>query len=169
MKGVHGALVALAFLILALWLPQDAPSEVAHEDDWADVVRVVDGDTIVVNENGDDITVRVLGIDTPETVDPRRPVECFGQEASSEMSRLVSGQAVGLVSDTTQGDTDKYGRLLRYIELNDGTDVGLALIQQGFAQEFTYDVPRARQAAYQAAEASSRAAGSGLWAPDACK
>ena len=77
------------------------------------VAKVVDGDTIVVNIGGQDKNVRLIGIDTPETVDPRRPVGCYGKEASNEAHRLMDGQSVVLVRDVS--DTDKYSRLLRCV------------------------------------------------------
>ncbi|MCR4312013.1 MAG: thermonuclease family protein [Candidatus Uhrbacteria bacterium] len=132
------------------------------------VIRVVDGDTVVVAQGDDDVTVRIIGINTPETVDPRRAVECFGQEASDAAKTLLEGQVVTLVSDATQGDVDKYDRLLRYVELVDGTDVGLHLISQGYGYEYTYNTPYARQSLYNDAEDAARLAEIGLWAEDAC-
>lgn len=78
------------------------------------VVRVIDGDTIEI-EGGD--RVRYIGIDTPETVDPRKPVQCYGQEASNKNKELVEGKTVELEKDVSE--TDKYGRLLRYVWLGD--------------------------------------------------
>ena len=74
------------------------------------VARVIDGDTIEL-ENGE--RVRYIGMDTPETVHPSKPVQCFGKAASAENSKLVSGKTVRLEKDVS--DTDKYGRLLRYV------------------------------------------------------
>src|SRR5689334_4640170 len=86
----------------------------------ATVVRVIDGDTVDVRLEGQVVRLRLIGIDTPEVVDPRRPVECFGREASARAHELLDGQTVAVESDPTQGDTDRYGRLLRYIWLSDG-------------------------------------------------
>lgn len=132
------------------------------------VTKVVDGDTIHVLLDGKDETVRIIGINTPETVDPRREVECFGREASAKSKELLEGRFVELTADPTQDDRDKYGRLLRYVHLEDGTDIGLTLIENGFAFEYTYKVPYANQALYQDAQTRARAAKTGLWAPDAC-
>jgi micrococcal nuclease len=131
------------------------------------VVDVVDGDTLKVNAP-DRITIRVIGIDTPETVDPRRPVECFGREASARAHELLDGEEVSLESDPTQGDRDHFGRTLAYVWLADGRSFGETLIREGYAFEYTHDTPYEYQAEYDAAEAAARDAERGLWAPDAC-
>ena len=131
------------------------------------VVDVVDGDTLKVNAP-ERITIRVIGIDTPETVDPRQPVQCFGSEASARAHELLDGTDVYLESDPTQGDLDRYGRTLAYVWLPDGRSLGETLIAEGYAHEYTYDTPYEYQADYNAAEAAARDAERGLWAPDAC-
>lgn len=104
------------------------------------VTKVVDGDTIEVSINEKIYRVRFIGVDTPETVDPRRPVGCFGKEASGETKRLVDGEEIILQKDVSE--TDKYGRLLRYIYLPLGEGKYLFindyLIRQGFAKVSTY-------------------------------
>jgi endonuclease YncB( thermonuclease family) len=79
------------------------------------VVRVIDGDTIVVQVNGHPETVRLIGVDTPETKDPRKPVEYFGKEASRFTATLVKGQQVRLEIQTNPTSRDRYGRLLAYV------------------------------------------------------
>jgi hypothetical protein len=87
------------------------------------VTQVVDGDTVHVNDlDGGDLTVRVLGIDTPEIKDPRKSVGCFGPEASAWATSLLTGKQVTVRTDPTQDTRDKYGRLLGYLTLPDGTD-----------------------------------------------
>lgn len=132
------------------------------------VVNVVDGDTVSVRVGVTNETVRFIGIDTPESVDPRKPVQCFGREASARTKSLVGGKEVRLVADASQGERDKYGRLLRYVELADGTDVNLALVRDGYAHEYTYRIPYARQDAYRQAEREAREGKRGLWADGAC-
>ncbi len=78
------------------------------------VVIVIDGDTIKVNISGRVERIRFIGKDTPETKHPSKPVECYGPEATLAMKKLVGGKRVYLVADPTQGDRDRYGRLLRY-------------------------------------------------------
>jgi micrococcal nuclease len=131
-------------------------------------VGVVDGDTIDVYVQGQVARVRLIGIDTPETVDPRKPVQCFGTQASSKTRQLLDGQTVTLKADPTQDDTDKYGRLLRYVYLSDGTMVNQYLVAHGFAFEYTYKVPYQYQEVFQNAEANARAKNFGLWSPDTC-
>lgn len=133
------------------------------------VLSVSDGDTIRVSINGKVETIRFIGIDTPETKDPRKSVECFGQEASDYMKALVEGKSVGLMQDSTQSNRDKYGRLLRYVYLEDGSFVNLKMIQDGYAYEYTYDSnPYLQQSGFIAAEDEAREAGRGLWSDQTC-
>jgi endonuclease YncB( thermonuclease family) len=81
----------------------------------ATIARVIDGDTVDVTRDGQTLRVRLIGIDTPETVDPRKPVECFGREASARAHELLDGQVVLLEDDLSQGDVDRYGRALCYL------------------------------------------------------
>ncbi len=114
----------MRLLVLSLFLALFFPSLFVNQT-YADqspsfkVLKVIDGDTIVVNVRGNKETVRLLGIDTPEAVDPRKPVQCFGKAASEKMKSFVEGKSVILVDDSTQGNRDKYKRLLRYVYLPD--------------------------------------------------
>lgn len=139
-----------------------------NQSEKADVIKVVDGDTITVLLNGKKQTIRIIGIDTPETVDPRKPVQCYGQAASDRAKELLSNQPVWLESDPTQGNTDKYGRLLRYVFINGSDDYGLGAILEGYAHEYTYDVPYKYQVEYKKAEKAAMTAKIGLWADNAC-
>jgi micrococcal nuclease len=151
------------------------------------VIRDIDGDTIVVSVEGQEVTVRLIGADTPETVDPRKPVQCYGPEASVEAKRIfgTKGGASGTASttgifvyldkDPLKGDYDKYGRLLAYVRLpedivssdgvNSGTDVyNEYMIKQGFAREYTYfNQPYKYQAEFKADEVAAKKADIGLW------
>lgn len=126
------------------------------------VAKVIDGDTIEL-QNGQ--TVRLIGIDTPETVDPRRPVGCFGKEASNETKRLLSNKVVILQKDVS--DTDKFGRLLRYVflPLTDGQTLFINdyLVRAGFAKVLTYPPDVKFNEQLRLAEAEARAAKRGLW------
>lgn len=146
-------------------ISHDTDETVPHYE----VTRVIDGDTIAVDLDGAEMKIRVLGINTPETVDPRRPVECFGEEAAARAKYVLEGQYVELDRDPTQDDVDKYGRLLRYVTLLDGTDVGLAMITDGYAYEYTYRVPYERQEEYRAAQVLAQQAERGLWEPEVCE
>lgn len=133
------------------------------------VVKVVDGDTITVLIGTKKEKVRIIGINTPETVDPRRAVQCFGKEASGYAKKTLNGQMVLLESDPSQTDRDKYGRLLRYIWIKDGSvDFGKMMIAEGFAYEYTYDIPYRYQKYYKAAQKQAEKMKKGLWAENAC-
>jgi len=112
--------------------------------------------------------VRLLGIDTPETVDPDLPVQCFGPEASARADQLLTGQHVWLETDPSQATVDTYGRRLAYVWLSDDQLVNLQLIEEGYAREYTYDNPYRYQHTFQAAQADAVHAGRGLWSPTAC-
>ncbi len=128
------------------------------------VVSVTDGDTIKVDLNGTTETLRLIGIDTPETVDPRKPVQCFGEEASKKAKETLTGKKVSLEADPTQGERDKYQRLLRYVYLEDGTSFNKWMIQEGYAHEYTYQSnPYKYQTEFKDAERSARDNKKGLW------
>lgn len=131
------------------------------------VEYVVDGDTFKITYEGQLTSVRIIGINTPETIDPRKSVECFGQEASNYLKARLSGQTVKLAADPTQTDRDKYGRLLRYVYLSD-QDIGLEMIQKGYGFEYTYDIPYQNQINYKQAQEEATANQVGLWASDTC-
>lgn len=134
----------------------------------ATVVDVTDGDTIRVDIGGTIERVRFIGIDTPESVDPNSPVECFGVEASNHTRQLLSGATVYLESDPSQDSRDRYNRILRYVWLDDGTLVNLALIRDGYAFEYTYQTPYRYQAEFQQAQRDAEAEEVGLWSPATC-
>ena len=124
------------------------------------VVRVVDGDTINVEINGKVEPLRYIGIDTPETVDPRKPVQCFGVEASKKNKELVDGKMVRLEKDIT--DRDKYKRLLRYVWLGD-TLINEMLVSQGYATSYSYPPDVKYQDRFVEAEKQARDNKLGLW------
>lgn len=141
----------------SLLLPTETPISTSVSGTFR-VIRVVDGDTIEI-EGGE--KVRYIGIDTPETVDPRKTVQCFGVEASKKNKELVEGKTVRLEKDIT--DRDKYSRLLRYVWVDD-LFVNLELVKQGFANSYSYPPDIKYQKEFLAAESEAREAGHGLWA-----
>lgn len=129
------------------------------------VTRVVDGDTIYATDSrGSTLKIRILGIDSPETLDPRKPVGCWGPEASAFAKATLSGQHVTLVPDPTQGAVDRYKRVLMYVRLADGRDYSVEAARAGMARSYVYNhKPVSEHAQIEAAEAEARAAHRGLW------
>jgi micrococcal nuclease len=126
----------------------------------AQVARVIDGDTIAVLVNGLEYRARYIGIDTPETVDPRLPVECYGREASQRNHELVEGRTVELEKDISE--TDQYDRLLRYVWV-DGEMVNATLVREGYAVAVTYPPDVKYQELFLELQRQARAEGRGLW------
>jgi micrococcal nuclease len=132
----------------------------------ARVTRVIDGDTIAVSiDGGDERSVRLLGIDTPETHRPGTPIECGGPEASASMERLApSGTHVALEPDPSQDRADRYGRLLAYVRLPDGRLAEEAQLAAGWATVYVFaGHPVSRDPAFRHAQAAAEAAGRGVW------
>lgn len=142
-------------------VPEPVESQAQSEAKFL-VTRIVDGDTIELS-NGD--KVRYIGIDTPETVDPRKSVQCFGKEAKDANKNLVLNKTVILRKDIS--NTDKYGRLLRYVYLEDGTFVNLWLVKNGYATAYTYPPDIAHSQELVAAGKEAKKNGRGLWS--SCK
>jgi micrococcal nuclease len=130
----------------------------------ARVIRPVDGDTIVVDIAGQDESVRLIGIDTPESVAQDRPVECYGREAKDRTAALLpEGTLVRLERDVEA--RDRYDRLLAYvIRDEDDVFVNRLLVEEGYAESISYPPNTARQAELDRAEAEARREKRGLWA-----
>jgi len=127
------------------------------------VVRVVDGDTIRVRLGGTEERVRYIGVDTPESVKPGTPVQCFGKAASSFNTRLVGARTVRLEFDAER--RDRYGRLLAYVYREpDGLFVNAELVRRGYAQPLTIPPNVAHASEFRRLGRSARRGGRGLWA-----
>lgn len=141
------------------------PAAPVSGSETATVVRVVDGDTLIIDRGNGTERLRLIGVDTPETVQPNSPVECFGPEASAYLTDLLSGETVSLDLDPGQGDTDRYDRLLRYVWVasGDGTwsSVEALLLSGGYAEP--YRDAHERKAGFDALAAEAQANGRGLW------
>lgn len=124
----------------------------------ATVARVIDGDTL---ELADGSRLRLIGIDTPETVAPNHPVECYGREASAKTRELVEGRVVYLEKDVSE--TDRFGRLLRYVYLEDGRMLNEVLVAEGYASAASYPPDVKYQDRFLAAERAAREAALGFW------
>lgn len=138
------------------------------------VVRVIDGDTISIIKEGKMVTLRLIGLDTPETVDPRKPVQCFGKAASDKAKEMLTGKTVRLEFDASQGLLDKYGRTLAYVFLPPQRGVSPEIffneymIAEGYGHEYTYNLPYKYQKEFKTAESHAREGKKGLWADDTC-
>lgn len=138
----------------------------AGETEIARVARVIDGDTI---ELSDGRRVRYIGIDTPELGDGRTAVACFAKEATEENKRQVEGKTVRLEKDISE--LDRYGRILRYVFIGDGTDqvvhpevfINDHLVRQGFARVATFPPDVRYQEQFLDAQNEAREQGRGLW------
>ncbi len=160
---------------------QEADAREPFESALVQVVDVVDGDTIrVALQDGREETVRLIGVDTPESVKPGVPVECGAREATDHVLRLTftapldsdgdglldqeggTGATVGLTLDPTQGFRDAFGRLLAFVDAADGGfDLAHSLIENGWSRSFIYRKPHRRTGEYDGAEAA--ASGGGAW------
>ena len=132
------------------------------------VVEVVDGDTFTVNYKGEPEKIRLIGVNTPETQHPQKPVECFGQEASKYAKKILNNQYVYLAADGELGNRGYYDRLLRYVFLEDGTNFNELMIKEGYAFEYTYGKPYLLMEQFKAAENHARENKLGLWDPEIC-
>lgn len=101
------------------------------------VTHITDGDTIEVDMSGTTEKIRMIGIDTPETKKPNAPVQCFGPQASAFTTTALTGKSVRLEADPTNDNRDRYGRLLRYVYLQDGSLLQEKLIEQGYSFAYT--------------------------------
>lgn len=132
------------------------------------VIGITDGDTVTVDLAGVNYKIRLIGIDTPESVDPRKPVECFSKEATNKITSLIDGKKVVLKRDAINDNKDIYDRLLRYVYL-DGVDINAEMIKQGYAYAYLkYSFEEDRMKLYKEHENTARGNELGLWAPGIC-
>jgi micrococcal nuclease len=157
------ALVAAALGAVLVLRGGATAGERASPAGTAVVVRVVDGDTVVVAVGGREESVRLIGIDTPESVARDRPDECFGAEASARLEALLpAGTAVQLTRDVEPRDI--YDRLLAYVQRStDGLFVNAAQVADGYAEARDYPPNTAYRDDFEQAERAARRAGLGLW------
>jgi len=160
----------------AAWVPSPntsaatTPGVATTTPDTYFVEKVVDGDTIDVNIDGKTTRLRLVGMDTPEVVDPRKPVQCFGKEASAEGHKMLENQWVRLEYDAVSGTYDRYGRTLAYVfRASDGLFYNEFMIANGFAHEYTYESQHYKyQADFKAAQARAEEEQLGFWSPSTC-
>jgi micrococcal nuclease len=167
-RGLLGSV--LLFAVVAAFLlsdPGDDPAgpgrraEPGADPVRALVTRVIDGDTVEVRIGGRSDDVRYIGVDTPETVKPGTPVQCFGPQASAYNHRLVEGRPVRLDFDRERRDV--YGRLLAYVHLRDGAFVNAQLVRLGYARTLTIPPNIAHAGLFHRLARVAGRAGRGLW------
>ena len=171
--GIAGLIVfALALIFevqslsgVNLHIPTTTPNTVGT---YYEVTKVTDGDTLHIAMDGRDEKVRLIGINTPETVDPRTAVQCFGKEASLRMKDLAGGKIVRLEYDDTQNLRDAYDRILAYVYLEDGEMLNRKMVAEGYAYEYTYLKPYKYQSEFRQLQTLARTNARGLWAEDTC-
>lgn len=155
--------IAFAFAVQAG--AQDAvpyPAEDFSKDPAFPIEKVVDGDTVVIHRAGQSVTVRLIGVDTPETMHPQKPAEAFGKEASAFARNLLLGESVYLLPDEKR-EEDRHGRLLAYLyRAPDGLFVNLEIVRQGYGRTLTR-IPFQHMALFQHYERQAQEAEKGLW------
>ncbi|EKE12185.1 MAG: hypothetical protein ACD_13C00277G0001, partial [uncultured bacterium] len=152
--------------------PPEQKSEIITSPDnngFYQVLTVIDGDTIYVNVGGNSESVRLIGVDTPEIARENQPLECFGLEASNKTKELLENQRVRMEADESQSDRDQFGRLLRFVFLEDGTNFNELLVREGFAHELTYDGEYKYRNQFIIAQTTAQNEGLGLWRDGACE
>ncbi len=123
------------------------------------VVSVTDGDTIRVRYKGTSTPVRLIGLNAPEV----RPRQCYGTQATARMKQLTKGGTVYIRTDGTQGNRDKYGRLLRHIYSSSGRSLAVVMINEGYAREYTYSRAYSGRSTHRRAQATAKSKNRGLW------
>jgi micrococcal nuclease len=166
-KKLLSLLGAVLLLIVAVgqqngWFEAAAQQAEKSQPGLYAVERFVDGDTIVVDMNGKTETVRMIGIDTPETHKPNSPVQCYGPAAAVYMKNLIGNNRVRLEADPTNTNRDRYERLLRYVYLPDGKLVQQESITNGYGFAYTA-FPFTKKSEFIQAQEKAKAEVKGLW------
>lgn len=148
------------------------------------ISKVVDGDTVkikrqdggyILGTDKKEVSVRLIGIDTPETVDPRKPVECYGEEASKYLKKIAQNKVAAIEIDPTQGEFDVYNRLLAYVYIKDSgiaikniTMLNREMVKEGYAFQYTYKLPYKYKEEFEWLEKYARENYIGLWSSNTC-
>ena len=161
-------ILAILTVAVTIWAPVAQAQSVTGT-----VTRVVDGDTVDVRVDAKVERIRIIGLDTPETVDPRKAVQCFGREASAHAKELLPlGTVVTLESDPTQDRRDKYGRMLAFILFETGPGITAnfteAMIAGGYGHHYVYRRPSIYADAFTVAQDHAQSWGLGLWGAETC-
>ncbi len=164
---ILGIIATIVAVILYIQRPAQNPgkfAELIKEGVLYKVIKVFDGDTLVANIEGHEVTVRLIGMDTPEVVDPRKPVQCYGPEASAKGHELLDAKEIYIEKESAKGNYDKYGRVLAYAKLADGSLYNEYMIENGYAREYTFNKEKYRyQKEFKAAQKAAQKNKIGLW------
>jgi len=170
-KNLGWIIAGILFLILAFKLISDFRKTPIKENikasptikqESTELIKIIDGDTVIVKINGEEKSIRLIGIDTPEKN------ECFEKEATEKLKEIIANKKIKLEADNSQDDKDKYDRLLRYIYLEDGTLINKKLIEEGVAKEYTYKIAYKFQTEFKEAEKIAKEKKIGIWADGIC-
>lgn len=170
-KKLLGLVIATSLLLGLLALQYLAPQTYTQLNQWLlqtqpglyTVTKVIDGDTLAVEQAGDSYRVRLVGVDTPETHHPDKGVQCFGREASEYTRQLVEGKEVRLEADSLSDNQDRYQRLLRYVYLpDDETSVNQHIIEAGYGVSYR-NYLHSKLPNFEQGEAEARKHQRGLW------
>jgi len=169
-KSIAGVVAALTVVVWALagWLWPDATAEVKswltyNQPGQYFVASVADGDTITVSNGDDSFVVRLIGVDTPETHHPNKPVQCYGEAAGDYLDKLLAGEVVRLEADPQSDETDRYDRKLRYVyRSSDDLFVNQDLVERGYGVSYR-NFAHSKLDEFEHAETEARREGLGLW------
>ncbi len=163
-KKLINLILALVITVIGLSYNKQPPPEVLGTvaPGYYRVEHFDDGDTITINMQGKLEKIRFVGVDTPETQDPRKPVQCFGQAASAFTKNLIGSDPVRLESDELSSNRDRYKRLLRYVYIPDGRLVQAEILKQGYG--FAYlSFPFTKSEEFRNYGEQARTEKKGLW------
>lgn len=144
------------------WFDEAAKQVQQNDPGLYAVTRFSDGDTITVDMNGTKETIRMIGVDTPETHDPDVPVQCYGPAASAYTKNLIGKNKVRLEADPTNQNRDRYDRLLRYVYLPDGRLVQAEIIKNGYGFAYTL-FPFTKSKEFVSLQEQAKGQNKGLW------
>lgn len=165
-KKLVSAVITLIVILLGGYTLQQPQQEVITQGPvdpgYYAVVRISDGDTISVDMNGTEEKIRMIGVDTPETHHPSKPVQCFGRAASEFTKKFIGTQPVRLEADPLNDNRDRYQRLLRYVYTPDGKMLNRELVAQGYGFAYT-SFPMEKSDEFQKLEDNARENNLGLW------
>jgi endonuclease YncB( thermonuclease family) len=162
--SLAGIVIAILFVVATQsgWLNSPVQNAQRNQPGLYPISHFVDGDTITVDMDGHDETIRFIGIDTPETHKPNTPVQCYGPEAAAYTKATIGNNRVRLQADGLDTNRDRYGRLLRYVYLPDGTLLEDKLVSEGYAFAYT-QFPFEKKQQFVDEQSQAKAAGKGLW------